>query len=176
MRCQAAAWVFNLSVLYVSAVESLCPGVGLFMHTDALLSSFKYCISVASSLGVPATGIQCVWQMERWCMWGFFFSVFMSVPIWFLPTPNLANPIYPRNGIWVFWRCTKESRQAWTYKVITERGRSCLESISSFGIHLIMANFSCPKSSPKTWFISVEGSQHWPGPARLLLQTLNGRF
>lgn len=43
-------------------------GVGLFMHTDALLSSFKFCISVASSLGVPATGIQCVWQMEHWCM------------------------------------------------------------------------------------------------------------
>lgn len=105
-----------------------------------------------------------------------FFSVSLSVPIWFLPTPNLAHPIYPRNGIWVFWRCTKESRQAWTYKVITERGRSCLESISSFGIHLIMANFSCPKSSPKTWFISVEGSRHWPSPARLLLQTLNGRF
>lgn len=100
---------------------------------------------------------------------------FFSVPIWFLSTPNLANPKYPRNGIWVFWRCTKESRQAWTYKVITERVRSCLESISSFGIHLMMANFSCPKSSPKTWFISVEVSRHWPSPARLL-QTLNGRF
>lgn len=61
-------------------------------------------------------------------------------------------------------------------KVITERGRSCLESVSSFVIHLKMANFSCLKSSPKTWFISVEDSQHWLSPARLLLQTLNGHF
>jgi len=39
-------------------------------------------------------------------------------------------------------------------------GRICLESISSFGMHLVMANFSCPKIRSKTQFITVENSRH----------------
>jgi len=55
-------------------------------------------------------------------------------------------------------------------------GRICLESISSFGMHLVMANFSCPKIRSKTQFITVENSRHWPSSARLLLQALHGHF
>lgn len=78
-------------MLYVSAEESLFPGDGLFMHTDALLSSFKFCISVASSPVVPGTGFS---VCGRWSAG--VFSVSLLASLWSLPTLDLADPMLPQ--------------------------------------------------------------------------------